>query len=86
MPVSRVQGLEEAVNSSIASERKTFVESAQVPLVRLPWLFDGEALPWRSPAPRLGEHTLEILSELGFDHQRCQEWVATGVVMAAPEH
>ncbi len=86
VPVSRVQGLEEAVKSSIASERKTFIESAQVPLVRLPWLFDGEALPWRSPAPRLGEHTHEILSELGFDHQRCQEWVTHGVVMAAPAH
>ena len=34
---------------------------------RSPLTFDGEALDLRRHAPRLGEHTEEVLSELGYD-------------------
>lgn len=83
VPVTRVQGLEEAVASEIAAERQTFVSSDGVPLVRLPWLFDGSPLAWRLPAPRLGEHTMTILAELGFDEAQRSQWLDEGVVMAA---
>lgn len=37
----------------------------------------------RRPAPRLGEHTREILAGLGYDDDRCQTLISTGVVSTA---
>lgn len=84
VPVARVSGLEEAVTSTIAIERGTFIESAGIPLVRLPWLVDGQPVSWGRPAPQLGEHSLEILAELGYDTAHIDELVRNGAVCAAP--
>ena len=82
VPVTRVAGLEEAVASDIAAERRTFVASDGVALVRLPWLADGAHLPWARPAPRLGEHTVALLVELGYDTARIAELQASGAITA----
>lgn len=86
VPVTQVSGLEQAVTSEIAEERGTFIPSDSVPLVRLPWLIDGQPVPWARPAPRLGEHSLEILAELGYDHDRRQALVDSGAVLAERTH
>jgi crotonobetainyl-CoA:carnitine CoA-transferase CaiB-like acyl-CoA transferase len=83
VPVTRVSGLEQAVTSDIAAERGTFIESDGVPLVRLPWLVEGRPVGWTRPAPRLGEHSLEILAELGYDAARRAALTDSGVVRAA---
>ena len=83
VPVTRVSGLEEAVQSEVAKERGTFMASDGVPLVRLPWLADGQPVGWRRPAPRLGEHSLEILAELGYNEAQSTELVKGGAVGAA---
>jgi len=86
VPATRVYGLEQAVVSDIARERRTFAESEGVPLVRLPWLVDGEPIPWASPAPVMGQHTREVLRETGFSDERIDALVATGAVReAAPK-
>lgn len=82
VPVTRVSGLEEAVLSDVARERGTFMDSDGVPLVRLPWLVDGQPLAWRRPAPRLGQHSFEILAELGFDETQSATLMACGAVVA----
>ena len=78
-------GLEQAVVSDIARERRTFAESEGVPLVRLPWLVDGEPIPWASPAPVMGQHTREVLRETGFSDERIDALVATGAVREAAQ-
>ncbi|MET0187738.1 MAG: CoA transferase [Pseudonocardia sediminis] len=83
VPAGKVLGLEEAVQTDVAAERGTFLDSDDVPLVRLPWLADGEPLAWQRPAPRLGEHTIEVLTELGYDAGRRDELLAGGAVATA---
>ncbi|MES2398488.1 MAG: CoA transferase [Pseudomonadota bacterium] len=80
VPVTRVSGLEEAVNSDVARERGTFMDSDGVPLVRLPWLVDGAPIVWGRPAPRLGEHSLEILAELGYTDDQVAGLVSIGAL------
>ena len=67
VPVTPVAGLEQSVRAEATAERRTFAELDGVPHVRLPWVADGQTVPWARRAPRLGEHTDEILHELGLD-------------------
>ena len=85
IPVAKVQGLEEAVVGGIAVERQSFLDNDGVPLVRLPWLVDGGPVPFRGPAPRLGEHTDEVLRELGYSDERISALQGSGAVAGAPE-
>ena len=66
VPVTPVAGLEQAVRSEAVAERQTFQMLDGVPLVRLPWLADGAPVPWLRPAPQLGEHTAEVMREIGL--------------------
>jgi crotonobetainyl-CoA:carnitine CoA-transferase CaiB-like acyl-CoA transferase len=84
VPVTRVSGLEEAVVGAVARERGTFIDSGGVPLVRLPWLVDGKPVEWGRPAPRLGQHSLEILAELGYDAAQAAALVGCGAVGVEP--
>lgn len=82
VPAARVAGLEQAVVGEIAEERATFVEGGGAPVVRLPWLMDGRRLPWKRPAPALGEHTEQVLKELGYDDDEVARLVDSGAVGA----
>lgn len=82
VPAGKVLGLEQAVNTAVAGERQTFLESDGVPLTRLPWMADGEPVPWCRPAPHLGEHTVEVLEELGYLREEVDDLLTTGAVSA----
>lgn len=85
VPATIVAGLEEAVVSEVAGERGTFMDSDGVALVRLPWRFDGAPVWWRRAAPKLGEHTCEILAELGYPPEEIRALVNSGAVAAFTE-
>lgn len=82
VPAGTVNGLEEAVVDEVAVERQTFQSSDDVPLVRLPWLADDRPLPFTRPAPELGEHTRELLTELGYPAERIDDLVDRSVVVS----
>jgi formyl-CoA transferase len=80
--VTPVSDLEESVRSATAVERGTLHELDGVPLVRLPWLLDGARVIPDRPAPRLGEHTIEVLAELGFEPAEQNALLQAGAVQA----
>jgi crotonobetainyl-CoA:carnitine CoA-transferase CaiB-like acyl-CoA transferase len=82
VPAGTVNGLEEAVVDEVAVERRTFLPSGDVPLVRLPWLADDQPLPFTRPAPELGEHTREVLGEIGYAPERIEDLVTRSVVLS----
>jgi len=54
--------------------------------VSQPLRFDGSRTPIRRPAPMLGEHTAQILAELGMDEKEIEELVNRKVVSAWAVH
>ena len=50
------------------------------PTVALPLSVDGERVVHRRPPPRLGEHTEEVLRELGYDDAELEALAAQGVI------
>jgi len=53
-------------------------------LTRVPWRFDGERPGRPGSAPRVGEHTLEVASEV-YDADRVRDLIGSGVRCTAPE-
>ena len=83
VPVTPVAGLEESVRAEATAERRTFADLDGVPHVRLPWIADGETVPWARRAPRLGEHTIEVLRECGLDDAAIANMLREGAAIDA---
>ena len=82
VPVTPVSGLEEAVLAGATLERGTFSDLDGVPHVRLPWVADGKPIHLVQPAPRLGEHSIEVLREAGFEEDAIDSMLRDGAVIA----
>lgn len=54
--------------------------AGKVRLLSHPVQYDGETLELRKLPPRLGEHTEEILKELGYDQETIEEYSQKGLI------
>jgi crotonobetainyl-CoA:carnitine CoA-transferase CaiB-like acyl-CoA transferase len=90
IPCGEVRNVGDALRSPEAKERNlvTRVEHPQlgwIPNVRLPILYSGTPLADPQPAPAVGQHTQEVLSEvLGYDEARIAQLRACGALEPAP--
>lgn len=81
VPVSAVNRLDRALDHPLARERELLVESTGSangevrPLLRLPFTDRHAVLRW---PPRLGQHTTEVLREVGLDPGHIDEIVLQG--------
>jgi len=58
---------------------------SQLRLAAAPVQFDDELPAVRRAAPRQGEHTVEVLGELGYGREEVEELFAAGVVAGPRE-
>jgi crotonobetainyl-CoA:carnitine CoA-transferase CaiB-like acyl-CoA transferase len=56
------------------------IQESPAPTVALPLSFDGQRALHRSPPPRLGEHTTEVLREAGYADEAIASLAAEGIV------
>jgi crotonobetainyl-CoA:carnitine CoA-transferase CaiB-like acyl-CoA transferase len=85
VPCSEVMNLEQVFADPQVADQQAVVTvehpgHGEVAMLGSALHVDGAPLPVRGPAPGLGEHTDEILSELGFSADQLAQWRERGVV------
>ena len=86
VPVGRVLALPEVMEDPQALHREMFYTESHPRLGNLthtgsPFRVDAESARAHHPAPALGEHTAEVLGDLGADPAEITELAATGAVV-----
>jgi len=84
-PVADIADVANAPQTS-ALEMMQPIAHPQIPELRLaalPLSFDGKRAAHRSPPPLVGEHTADVLSELGYSGDKIAELATDGVVRVA---
>ncbi len=80
VPVAPVSSVADAATHPQTEAAGILQELAGRTTVAPPLLFDGRRPQHAAPPPRLGEHSLEILAEAGYDEPEVAELVQQGVV------
>jgi crotonobetainyl-CoA:carnitine CoA-transferase CaiB-like acyl-CoA transferase len=79
VPAASVQDVGEAARHE-QTAALGLIQDAPQPTVALPLSFDDERVRHRAPPPRLGEHTAEILREVGYTDEDVAELEREGIV------
>jgi crotonobetainyl-CoA:carnitine CoA-transferase CaiB-like acyl-CoA transferase len=88
-PIGKVNEHDQVLTDAQVLHNRTVVEVDHGPLGRVRLArsaarFPGDHPPRMPRAPWLGEHTHEVLSELGFDEQRIAALQAQGAIRVRP--
>ena len=82
VPAGPVQPVEEALHNEQTEARGVVSEVSDgertVPTIEHPLNFSHAESGFRSPPPRLGEHTREVFADLGYSEERLDELAAEG--------
>jgi crotonobetainyl-CoA:carnitine CoA-transferase CaiB-like acyl-CoA transferase len=80
IPAGPINGITQALSDVQAQHRQMVRTVAGMPLVGSPVRLDGGRADSDLPPPRLGEHTLEILREVGLEPRELERLQSEGVV------
>ena len=84
VPVGKIRGVLEALRAAApATVQVTHPSAGELELVAPPFAFEFAGLRRAGPPPLLGQHTREVLTEIGIDEQRLAGLVERGVVATA---
>ena len=87
MPAARVRRIDEALQHPQIQSRQVLQQSEnipetglklQAPVAAFSYAHGGPALTY--PAPRLGEHSHQVLSEIGYNNDDISRLAANGTV------
>ena len=81
VPAAPVQDVAQVAESEQTQALGILQELAGFRTVGVPFSADGDRVAYRSPPPRLGEHSAEILAEAGYSDAEISELAATGVTL-----
>jgi itaconate CoA-transferase len=80
-----VLSIAETVEDPVVVASGAFLEvpgpEGSIPAVATPVDFVGSRLGPARPTPALGEHTDEVLADLGHDWERVVDWKVRGIVL-----
>jgi len=88
VPVAPVLNVKETMEDPHAIERDAFAsldhpEYGQIKIPRIPIVRSGKMPEIRKPSPRLGQHTREVLAEVGYSDEQIEELISSGAAIAA---
>jgi crotonobetainyl-CoA:carnitine CoA-transferase CaiB-like acyl-CoA transferase len=80
VPAGEIRGVRAAIETAGATTDVEHPTAGTLPLVKAPFSLAHTSLRSPVPPPLLGEHTAEVLAELGVDEERLTELERRGVI------
>lgn len=86
IPHAPVLRIDQVIENEHVKKRNLLCETdhpeyGKIKLVKTPVFYDGEAPDIRSPSPRLGQHTTEILQNLGYSQEDIERLASDGTIV-----
>lgn len=80
VPIGRVNQFKEAMSDPQVLQRETIRNDLTPPRMGFPAASTGAIPEPQEPPPELGEHTTEVVTQLGFDESECRKFQKAGII------